>query len=159
MANHRKPRFDRNKADHHRFAALNRLMGAKVAKQEMTDGDAGELEIAAYAALDTITRGYGGKPQWDLLARCLNQAWLFAKGGLGPEAKETLDASHAAMRRMIPLFDKTGQVAFVSEADQKTVEEALDLWGAQLRMATIGEVDAASRIVEREYWKYEERRV
>jgi hypothetical protein len=60
------------------------------------------------------------------------------------------------MRRMIPLFQETGKVAFANEADQKTVEAALALWGQQLRMARIGEVDAASRIVEREYWKHEE---
>jgi hypothetical protein len=126
-------------------------------RQEPVDDEfAGALEIAAYTALDTITRGHGGKSQWDLLARCLNQAWLLAKGGLGPEAKAALDESHEAMRRMIPHFEATGQVAFASVEDQKTVETALSLWGQQLRMAKIGEIDAASRIVDREYWKHRE---
>jgi hypothetical protein len=155
----RKQRYDRNKSPVHRFSALNRLMGAKVAKEPVDDEFAAPLEIAAYTALDTITRGHGAKHQWDLLARCLNQAWLLSKGGLGPEAKAALDASHEAMRRMIPHFDKTGEVAFASEADQKLVEEALSLWSQQLRMATIGQIDSATQIVEREYWKYEERRV
>lgn len=126
-------------------------------RQEPVDDEfAAPLEIAAYTALDTITRGHGGKSQWDLLARCLNQAWLLAKGGLGPEAKAALDESHEAMRRMIPHFEKTGQVAFASEADQKLVEQALVLWGEQLRMANIGQIDQASRIVDREYWKHRE---
>lgn len=126
-------------------------------RQEPVDEQfAAPLEIAAYTALDTITRGHGGKSQWDLLARCLNQAWLLAKGGLGPEAKAALDESHEAMRRMIPNFEATGQVAFASEADQKLVEEALALWGVQLRMANIGQIDQASRIVDREYWKHRE---
>jgi len=127
-----------------------------VRKQPVDDEFAAPLEIAAYTALDTITRGHGDKAQWDLLARCLNQSWLLAKGGLGAEAKQTLDESHAAMRRMIPGFDATGKVAFVSEADQQIVETALSLWAQQLRMATIGEIDAATRIVEREYWKHRE---
>lgn len=128
-------------------------------RQEPVDEQfAAPLEIAAYTALDTITRGHGGKNQWDLVARCLNTSWIFAKGGLGHEAMEVLDASHAAMRRMIPRFEKTGQVAFASDADQKIVEEALAIWGQQLRLATIGEVDAATRFVEREYWKHAERR-
>lgn len=129
-----------------------------VRKQPVDDEFAAPLEIAAYTALDTITRGQGAKPQWDMLARCLNTAWLLAKGGLGAEAKQSLDESHEAMRRMIPGFEATGKVAFASLADQHTVEEALSLWAQQLRMATIGEIDSATRIVEREYWKYAERR-
>lgn len=129
-----------------------------VRQQPVDDEFAAPLEIAAYTALDTITRGHGTKPQWDLVARCLNQAWLLAKNGVAAEVLDTLNASHGAMRRMIPLFDQTGKVEFASEADQKIVEEALSLWGAQLRMSNIGEVDTATRIVEREYWKYQERR-
>jgi hypothetical protein len=146
--------YDRNKSPIHRFAALNRLMGAHVAKQQMTDDDAGTLEIAAYTALDTITRGHGGKPQWDLIARCLNQSWLMAKNGIAPEVLETFNESHRAMRRMVPMFNETGKVEFVSQADQRVVEEALSLWGAQLRMSSIGEVDSATRIIEKEFWKY-----
>ena len=128
-------------------------------RQEPVDDEfAAPLEIAAYTALDTITRGHGGKSQWDLLARCLNQAWLLCRGGLGFEAKAALDEAHEAMRRMIPHFEKTGQVAFASVADQKLVEQALVLWGEQLRMANIGQIDQASRIVDREYWKHAERR-
>lgn len=132
------------------------LQRYSVRQQPVDDEFASPLEIAAYTALDTITRGHGGKSQWDLLARCLNQSWLLAKGGLGAEAKEALDASHEAMRRMIPGFNETGRVAFASEADQKLVEEALGLWGQQLRMAKIGEIDAATKVVEREYWKTRE---
>ena len=127
-----------------------------VRQQPVDDEFAGALEIAAYTALDTITRGHGGKSQWDMLARCLNQAWLLAKGGLGSEAKAALDESHEAMRRMIPHFEATGQIAFASGEDQKIVEAALSLWGQQLRLANIGEIDAASRIVDREYWKHRE---
>lgn len=127
-----------------------------VRQQPVDDEFAAPLEIAAYTALDTITRGHGGKNQWDLLARCLNMSWLLARGGLGAEAKVALDESHEAMRRMIPGFNKTGIVAFSSEEDQKTVEVALGLWSQQLRMAKIGEIDAASRIVDREYWKHQE---
>jgi hypothetical protein len=151
--------YDRNKTAANRFAAINKLMAAKVEKEPVTDEYAAVLEIRAYTALDAITRGHGGKPQWDLIARCLNQAWLFAKGGLGAEVKDVLDASHEAMRRMIPHFDRTGQVAFACEIDRKKVEEALSLWGAQLRMANIGEVDVATQIIEREYWAHVERRV
>jgi hypothetical protein len=134
------------------------LQRYSVRQQPVDDEFAAPLEIAAYTALDTITRGHGGKSQWDILARCLNQSWLLAKGGLGAEAKQTLDESHQVMRRMIPGFEATGKVAFVSAGDQQIVEDALTLWSQQLRMAKIGEIDAATRIVEREYWKHAERR-
>lgn len=125
-----------------------------VRKQPVDDEFAAPLEIAAYTALDTITRGHGAKAQWDLVARCLNQAWLMAKNGTAPEVLDTLNESHRAMRRMVPMFNETGKVQFVSEADQRVVEEALSLWGAQLRMSSIGEVDSATRIIEKEFWKY-----
>lgn len=139
-------------------ACLIALERFKVLRQDVNDAFAGEFEMAALTALDTVTRGYGAKPQWDTLANCLNQAWLFAKGGLGAEALETFNAAHEAMRRMIPGYEATGKLQFASHADQTAVEEAIALWGQQLRMATIGEVDSATKIVEREYWKHSERR-
>jgi hypothetical protein len=139
-------------------ACMIALERFKVLRQDVNEAFAGEFEMAALTSLDAVTRGYGQKSQWDTLANCLNQAWLFAKGGLGAEALDTFDAAHEAMRRMIPGYEATGKLGFVSHADQVAVEEAIALWGQQLRMATIGEVDAATKIVEREYWKHAERR-
>lgn len=137
-------------------ACMIALERFKVLRQDVNEAFAGEFEMAALTSLDAVTRGYGQKSQWDTLANCLNQAWLFAKGGLGSEALDTFNAAHEAMRRMIPGFEATGKLAFVSREDQATVEEAIAMWGQQLRMATIGEVDAATKIVEREYWKHRE---
>lgn len=137
-------------------ACLIAIERARVERSPVADVFAAEFEMAALTSLDAVTRGYGEKSQWDTLANCLNQAWLFAKGGLGAEALDTFNAAHEAMRRMIPGYEATGKLAFVSHADQAAVEEAIALWGQQLRMATIGEVDAATKIVEREYWKHRE---
>lgn len=139
-------------------ACMIALQRFRVLRQDVNDAFASEFEMAALTSLDAVTRGYGEKSQWDTLANCLNQAWLFAKGGLGAEALETFNAAHEAMRRMVPGYEATGKLQFVSRADQVVVEEAIAAWGVQLRMATIGEVDAATKIVEREYWKHSERR-
>jgi hypothetical protein len=137
-------------------ACLIALERFKVLRQDVNEAFAGEFEMAALTSLDAVTRGYGQKSQWDTLANCLNQAWLFAKGGLGSEALGTFNEAHEAMRRMIPVYEATGKLNFVSIADQQAVEKAILLWGQQLRMATMGEVDAATKIVEREYWKHRE---
>lgn len=137
------------------MVALERF---KVLRTEVNDAFAGEFEMAALTALDTITRGYGAKSQWDTLANCLNQAWLLAKGGLGAEALDAMNDAHQAMRRMIPGFEANGRLEFVSKEDQEAVETALHLWFQQLRMATIGEIDAATKVVEKHYWKQPERR-
>ena len=128
----------------------------KVRRELVTEDFAAEFEMAALTALDAVTRGYGAKSQWDTLANCLNHGWLLARNGIGHEAREAFNEAHEAMRRAIPGFEATGRIAFVSKADQLTVEHALATWSAQLRMATIGEIDAATRIVEREYWKHRE---
>jgi hypothetical protein len=137
-------------------ACMIALERYKVLRQDVNDAFAGEFEMAALTSIDAVTRGYGQKSQWDTLANCLNQAWLFAKGGLGEEALGTFNAAHEAMRRMIPGWEANGKLQFASHADQAIVEEAISIWGQQLRMATIGEVDQATRIVEREYWKQRE---
>ena len=156
MAANRKPRRAYRPRMVNPNACMIALERFKVLRQDVNEAFAGEFEMAALTSLDAVTRGYGQKSQWDTLANCLNQAWLFAKGGLGSEALETFNAAHEAMRRMIPGYEATGNLAFTSPADQAIVEEAVALWGQQLRMATIGEVDAATKIVEREYWKHRE---
>lgn len=125
-------------------------------KQAVTEDFANEFEIAALAALDTVTRGYGTKDQWDILANSLNVGWLMARAGLGSEAKELFDDAHEAMRRMVAPYLETGKLMFVSAADQSTVEQAIATWIEQLKLATLGEMNAALAVVEREYWKHRE---
>lgn len=156
MSRSQKPRKQYRPKGTNPHASMIALERFKVLRTNVNDAFAGEFEMAALTALDAITRGYGAKPQWDTLANCLNQAWLLAKGGLGSEGLDAMNAAHEAMRRMVPNFEATGKLEFVSVDDQRTVEGALEIWFQQLRMATIGEVDQATRIVEREYWKHRE---
>lgn len=141
-----------------KHAALFAIEKARVERTPVAEAFAAEFEMAALTAIDTITRGHGGKPAWDTLANCLNHGWLLAKGGIGFEARESFVAAQEAMRRMIPEFDRSGRVIFVSADDQRTVETALANWSVQIRMATLGEIHDATATVEKHYWKEPERR-
>ena len=139
-------------------ACLIAIERARVEREPVAEAFAAEFEMAALTALDAITRGYGEKSQWDTLANCLNHGWLLAKGGIGFEARPSFHLAHEAMRRMVPEFDASGKIAFVSDADKRTVEEALLLWSTQIRMATVGEIHDATQVVEKLYWQQPERR-
>lgn len=156
MARSQKPR----KAYRPKFVSRNACTIAiernRMWKQAVTEDFANEFEIAALAALDAVTRGYGTKDQWDILANSLNVGWLMARAGLGSEAKELFDAAHEAMRRMVAPYLETGKLMFVSAVDQSTVEQAIATWVEQLKLATLGEMNAALAVVEREYWKHRE---
>jgi len=128
----------------------------RIMKQVVTEDFSDEFEMVALAALDAITRGHGTKDQWDVLANSLNHGWLLARAGLGSEARDLFDDAHEAMRRMIPTYHETGKLVFVSAVDQSTVEQAISTWIEQLKIITIGEMNAALAVVEREYWKHRE---
>lgn len=134
-------------------AALERN---RIMKQAVTGEFSDELEIAALAAVDAVTRGHGTKDQWDTLANCLNHGWLLAKAGLGAEAREAFNDAHEAMRRMIPAYNQSARLAFQSNDDQMTVERAIALWAEQLKLITLGELQAAMEVVEANYWKHRE---
>lgn len=152
MAGNKKQRvrIDRNKNPLHRFSALNRLMGAQIANEPMTDADAGELEIAVLTSLDAVTRGHGTTREWDSLARCINQSWTLANKGIGAEMIPLLIEAQEAMRRVAKRFRETGKVAFDGEGLQ-TVREAISTWGAQIRLCTVGEIYAATNVVAKHY--------
>lgn len=134
-------------------AALERN---RIMKESVTSQFSDDLELAAMTALDAVTRGHGTKDQWDTLANCLNHGWLLAKAGLGAEARDAFNSAHEAMRRMIPGYNQTGRLAFASNDDQMTVERAVAIWAEQLKIITIGELNASMQVVEREYWKHRE---
>jgi hypothetical protein len=125
-------------------------------KEAVTGEFSDELEIAALAALDAVTRGHGTKDQWDTLANCLNHGWLLAKAGLGSEARDAFNEAHEAMRRMVPVYHETGRLAFQSGEDEKAVADAIGIWVEQLKMITIGELAAAMQVVEENYWNHQE---
>ncbi|WP_446333597.1 hypothetical protein ACRHQP_00525 [Burkholderia pseudomallei] len=156
MARSQKPR----KAYRPKFVSRNACTIAiernRLWKQAVTEDFANEFEIAALTALDVVTRGHGTKDQWDVLANSLNVGWLMACAGLGSEAKELFDSAHEAMRRMVVPYLETGKLMFVSAVDQSTVEQAIATWIEQLKLATLGEMNAALAVVEREYWKHRE---
>ncbi len=138
-------------------SGLNVLIAASIAHEPLDDGDAGEFELIVLSALEAVTHGHGTRREWDSIANALNQAWTLAHNGIGAEMIPTLSAAQDGMRRAVPRFDRTGKVALDGDA-LRDVRHALTLWGQQLRMCTIGEVDAATRLVQREYWKRPETR-
>ena len=133
------------------------LVAASVAHVPVTDSDAGELEMVALTALDAVAHGHGTRREWDSIARCLNHSWTLARQGIGGEAIPTLVRAQDGMRRAVPRYDRIGKFGLDGDG-LRDVRAALSLWGGQLRISTIGEVDAATRVIEREYLKNTERR-
>lgn len=150
-----KARYDRNKNPIHRFAALNRLMGAMIAKEPIRDDEIGRLEIAVLAAIDCIAKGYGTGDHWDVIAKAINESWIFAtEAGNGEEAKPHLMVAQECMTRMKNRFLETGKMAFDGLA-LEAVRRSVELWRDQLKMSTLGELTAASDVVQRHFYQKE----
>jgi len=141
-----------------RNACITAITRAKILREPVNDDFAGSLEIIVLSALDTVMRGYGTRSEWDSIANALNQSWLLCSGGVATEGIPELEAAMEAMKRAVPGFDATGKLQFVSDADLHLVEEGLSIWSAQLRMVSIGELDSATRLVEKSYWNTPEKR-
>lgn len=128
------------------------VMRAAIAREPVTDEHAGELEMVVLSAFDAVVvHGLGTRREWDCLARALNHSWVLASNGIGVEATPVLQQAKEAMRRARDRFGSTGRIGFDGDGN-RALRAALDLWGKQLRMCTVGEVDAATRAVERHYW-------
>lgn len=158
MPTNRKPRkahIDRSKNPMHRFAALNLLMGAMIAKEPIGDDGIAELEIAVLAAVESIAKGHGSGDNWDVIAKAINQSWVFAtEAGTGEEAKPYLLVAQEGMKRMKARFIETGTMAFDGLA-LESVRRAIELWREQLAMSTLGELTAASDVVQRHFYQRE----
>ncbi|WP_150587017.1 hypothetical protein [Pandoraea communis] len=127
-------------------------MRASIAREPVTDEYAGELEMVVLSAFDAVVvHGHGTRREWDCLARALNHSWVLASNGIGAEAAPVLERAKEAMRRARDRFTNGGRIGFDGEGN-RDLRAALDLWGEQLRMCTVGEVDAATRAVEKHYW-------
>ena len=129
-----------------------KLTRAGVARLPMEEGDAGELELVVLSALEAISHGHGTPNEWNSVARAINHSWTLANQGIGSEVIGPLAEAEDAMRRAGDRFYKVGKVALDGDG-LRAVREAIELWGQQLRICTVGEVDAATRLVEREYWR------
>ncbi|AHN77417.1 hypothetical protein DA70_09655 [Pandoraea pnomenusa] len=105
--------------------------------------------LSAFDAV--VVHGLGTRREWDCLARALNHSWVLASNGIGAEASPVLLRAQEAMRRARDRFRTAGRIGFDGDGNQ-ALRTALDLWGEQLRMCTVGEVDAATRAVEKHYW-------
>lgn len=152
----RNKKYNPRAVDHN--ACITAITRAKILREPVNDDFAGSLEIIVLSALDTVMRGYGTRSEWDSIANALNQSWLLCSGGIGPEAVPVLEVAQEAMKRMVPRFEQTGRLEFGSDDDLHAVREGLSIWSQQMRMVTIGEMDAATRAVEKHYWKTPEKR-
>ena len=129
-----------------------KLTRCAVSSISMTEEDAGELEVVVLTALEEMRKGTGTPNEWNSVARGINHAWTLAKNGIGEQALPAIDDAEAAMRRAEKRYYDTGRLLLDGDG-LRAVRLALDLWGQQLRLSTVGEVDAATRAVERKYWE------
>ncbi|MBK5571789.1 hypothetical protein, partial [Ensifer sp. SSB1] len=90
--------------------------------------------------------------EWNSIAGGINHAWTLADQGIGAEAAPVIDAAEAGMRRVQERYRKTKSLTLDAQG-LVDVRDALYLWGRQLRMCTVGEVDRATRLVHSKYWE------
>ena len=148
-----KPRYDRNKSPIHRFAAINKLMEAQVSRQEVTEEDVDDLEIAVLAAIECITKGLGTISHYNEIAHVLNQSWILAtERGTGEEAKPYLLVAQDGMKRMVKHFKKTGKFRF-DPLGLEAVRRAVEIWSHQLLLCSVKEAHDAGEIADRHFWK------
>jgi hypothetical protein len=150
-----KPRIDRNKTAVCRLAVMTRLMAAKIEREPLRSAEVDRLEMPVFSALDAIEKGRGTPDNWDVLARTLNQAWVFATGGgIGEEAKPYLVVALDGMRDIKQRFLDTGAMA-IEALELEAVRSALEMWSEQLKLATVGELQTAGEVAHKYLYQKE----
>lgn len=153
---HKRLNFDRNKNPIHRFSAINKLMGAQIAHQEVTDSDVDDMEITVLAAIECIAKGHGTVSHWNEIAHVINQSWVLCnERHVGEEAKPYLLVAQDAMRRMARRFKETGKFAF-DGVGLEAIRRAVSLWHDQVLMCSLGEVHAAGEVAYKHFQKHRE---
>lgn len=136
----------------HPYAGISRLMGAKLAKEPVTDADIAPFELVVREAIECICRGIGTGVHWDRIAKAVNESWVFAnQAGIGEEAKPYIVVAKDGLERMKQRYLATGKMAFDGLALQ-AVRQAVELWVEQQKMSTVGELHAAARVVHAEFY-------
>lgn len=153
MSRNRKPRIDRNKSAIHRFSVINKLMEAQVSRQQVTESDVGEMEVAVLAAIDCICKGHGTISHWNEIAHVINQSWvLCTEQGIGQEAKPYLLVAQDGMKRMEKRFKETGRFGF-DDVGLEAVRRVVEIWSHQLLLCSVKEVHDAGQVADRHFWK------
>ncbi|MFM0141771.1 hypothetical protein [Paraburkholderia sp. RL18-085-BIA-A] len=151
----RKLHIDRNKTAVCHLAVMTRLMAAKIEREPLRSTEVDRLEMPVLSAIDAIEKGRGTPENWDVLARTLNQAWVFATGGgIGEEAKPYLVVALDGMRAVKQRFLDTGAMA-LDALELEAVRSALEMWREQLKLATLGELHTASDVAHKYIYQKE----
>lgn len=150
-----KPRVDRNKTAVCHLAVMTRLMAAKVEREPLRSTEVDRLEMPVLLAVDAIEKGRGTPENWDVIAKALNQAWIFATGGgIGEEAKPYLVVALDSMRAVKQRYLDAGEMKF-EELELEAVRSAIEMRREQLRLATIGELHTASDVAHKYLYQKE----
>lgn len=131
---------------------LVKLARIQVSKEPVTDEYAAHFELAAHTALDAFAHGRATRKEWDSLANVMNVAYTLAENGIGAEVLPEILTARGAMGRVRDRFKAGKGLVFDGEGLQ-AVRFAVGLWCDQLRLCNVGEIDAAVRLVDNEYWR------
>lgn len=131
---------------------LFRLQRRAVENEMASAENIATLEMTALTAIAAIANGAGTTAEWDSIAKAINHGWTLANAQIGPEAMPILQKAEQAMRRVAARYRVSGKIGFDGQGLQD-VRDAIAIWGEQIRISKIGEIDAATRAVEREYWR------
>ncbi|WP_347558551.1 hypothetical protein [Robbsia sp. KACC 23696] len=129
------------------FEAISRV---RALSTQLDQAEVDELDAPALAAVEMIAQGMGTREHWDVMSRAINQAWTLACNDIGSQAKPTIQAASYALGVMSKRYERTGRLIFDGNT-LRLVRETLAVRADQLRLATVGEVMEASRMVERYY--------
>lgn len=121
----------------------------------MSDPEALDMELAPFSALEEMRKGRAGPNEWNSMIHAINHAWTLASHGFGPELLPLIDEAEVAMKRMRARYEG-GKSMVLDAAGLAAVRCVLHYWGDQLRLCTVGEVYAATLLVERKYWEDQE---
>lgn len=158
MPGNKKPRKPRPQQRHVRAAVPGLVRGAvdatmaRVMASPVGDAEAEPLETAVLSGLEEMRKGTATPNEWNSVARGINHAWTLAQHGTGAEALPVIADAEAGMKRAEARYKTTGRLVLDGDG-LAAVRLALELWGQQLRMCTVGEVDRATRLVESKYWE------
>lgn len=139
-------------ADHRAFV---KMALKSIRHEPLPEENAQELELIVFTALEEVVRGRAGPNEWNSVARAINHAWVLAKVKIGPEVMPFLTLAEDGMRAGAKrYYAADGKRPLILSGDGlRAVRDAIFLWGDQLRLCTVGEVDEATRLVQMEYWK------
>ena len=124
------------------FAVIERRRRADRSSQPLTPERQGNVCIAYHQAIDAMIGGYAEEYHLDTIIYALGIGVVLADTGLGAEHVELLRAAMAGAARTKDRYLAGGRIGLDGDA-LAAIRAAYELHQEQIRVATLGELEAA----------------